>query len=204
MNIAIIGTGNVGGALAGRWAPHHRIFLGVRNTNNFKGQHLLEHHNVSAHPIGEAVAQAEVVLIAAAPQFTASIVAQIGDVSGKVVIDAMNSIRTRPEGYHNSFEALQTLATGAELVKCFNTTGFENMQNPIYNGEGIDVFMAGNSEQAKMVAQQLALDAGFGACHNFGDNDKVALLEQFALSWINLAIMQGMGRNMAFKLVQRS
>jgi hypothetical protein len=31
----------------------------------------------------------------------------------------------------------------------------------------------------------------------------VELLEQFALSWINLAIMQGRGRNMAFRLVRR-
>jgi predicted dinucleotide-binding enzyme len=33
MNIAIIGTGNVGGALAKRLSEHHRITLGVRNTD---------------------------------------------------------------------------------------------------------------------------------------------------------------------------
>lgn len=38
MKIAIIGTGNVGGALATKWAnAGHQIFLGVQNLDNFKG-----------------------------------------------------------------------------------------------------------------------------------------------------------------------
>ena len=77
------------------------------------------------------------------------------------------------------------------------------MLNPIYNGEGIDMFMAGESEKAKSVAKTLALDAGFTSCIDFGNSDKVELLEKFALSWINLAIIQGHGRNMAFKIVHR-
>ncbi len=77
------------------------------------------------------------------------------------------------------------------------------MLNPVYNGQGIDMFMAGDSEKAKAVAKQLALDCGFGSCIDFGKSDKVELLEKFALSWINLAIMQSYGRNMAFKVVRR-
>jgi predicted dinucleotide-binding enzyme len=63
--------------------------------------------------------------------------------------------------------------------------------------------MAGDSDRAKKIATQLALDAGFATCIDFGMSDKVELLEDFALSWINLAIMQGHGRNMAFKVVRR-
>ena len=77
------------------------------------------------------------------------------------------------------------------------------MLNPIYNGEAIDMFMAGDSEKAKSVAKQLALDCGFGSCIDFGKSDKVELLEKFALSWINLAIVQGYGRNLAFRVVRR-
>ena len=65
------------------------------------------------------------------------------------------------------------------------------------------MFMAGDSAIAKQAAHQLALDAGFAACWDFGNADKVVLLEQFALSWINLAIMQGHGRDIAFRLVRR-
>ncbi len=204
MNIAIIGTGNVGGALAESWAKAgHRIRLGVRDTGNFKGTQLLAYENITAHSIPEAVAASEVVLIAAAPQFTESIVESMGNVNGKIIIDAMNSLRSRPEGYANSFEALRALAPGAEVVKCFNTTGFENMKNPVYGSEGVDMFVAGDSKRGKEVATQLAKDCGFGECWDFGGDDKAGLLEQLAFCWINLAIMQGHGRGMALKVVRR-
>ena len=46
MNIAIIGTGNVGGALATKWAKKgHKIYLGVQDINNFKGKELLKNEN---------------------------------------------------------------------------------------------------------------------------------------------------------------
>lgn len=204
MKIAIIGTGNVGGALAQKWAQAgHQIILGVRDTANFKGQELLSEKNISAASIHDACQQAEAVLIAAVPQATADIVKAMGDVTGKVIIDAMNSVRTKPDGYNNSFEALKALVTGAEVVKCFNSVGFNVMADTNFNGVKADMYMAGSSERAKEVAKQLALDAGFENCYNFGDDDKVALLEQFALAWINLAMMQGQGREMMFKLIKR-
>lgn len=49
----------------------------------------------------------------------------------------------------------------------------------------------------------LAFEAGFGSCIDFGKSDKVELLEKLALSWINLAIMQGQWRGIAFKLLRR-
>ena len=77
------------------------------------------------------------------------------------------------------------------------------MENPHYGDTAIDVFMSGDDMEAKRVVRQLALDAGFAECYNFGGADKVQLQEQFALAWINLAIMQGMGRDIAFKLIRR-
>ena len=205
MNIAIIGTGNIGGALGRSWAKAgHKIHLGVRDTANFKGKELAGVQGVSVHPIADAVKASEVILIAAVPQATADIVRAMGDVSGKVIIDAMNSVRMKPEGYNNTFDALVDLAKGAEIAKCFNSTGFENMADPLYpNNVHLDMYMAGDSKRAKEVAKQLALDAGFGECYDFGGNDKEGLLESFALCWINLAIIQGQGRNIGFKIVKR-
>jgi 8-hydroxy-5-deazaflavin:NADPH oxidoreductase len=203
MNITIIGTGNVGGALATNWSKKgHNIYLGVQDESNFKGQSLLKNANTFVFPIHEAVAKSDVILIATPPTAIFDILEQMGDVSGKVIIDATNSIMKGPEPYKTAYHALAD-KTEAEIVKCFNTTGFENMQDPIYNSEAIDMFMAGDSSEAKEIAKQLALDCGFGSCIDFGKSDKVELLEKFALSWINLAIMQGHGRNMAFKVVRR-
>lgn len=203
MNIAIIGTGNVGGALATKWAgAGHRIHLGVQDQNNFKGKELLKNAHTDAQTIREAVSASDVVLIATPPTAIFSILDAMGDVSGKVIIDATNSVRSGPEPYKTVFHCLKD-RTKAEVVKCFNTTGFENMLDPVYNGERIDMFMAGDSRTAKEVAERLALDCGFGSCIDFGGADKVELLEKFALSWINLAIMQGHGRDLAFRVVRR-
>ena len=205
MNIAIIGSGNIGSALGKSWAKAgHKIHLGVRDIANFKGKELAETDGVSVHSIADAVSASEVILIAAVPPATADIVRAMGDVTGKVIIDAMNSVRVKPEGYNNTFDALVHLAQGAEVAKCFNCTGFENMANPVYPDDvHLDMFMAGDSKRAKEAARQLALDAGFAECYDFGGNDKVVLLESFAMIWINLAIMQGHGRGFGFKLLKR-
>lgn len=205
MNIAIIGTGNVGSALAEAWArTGHRILLGVRDTADFKGQALLmELPGSTVHSIAEAARAAEVVVVAAVPTATRSIAEALGDVHDKVIIDAMNAVRQRPEPYATTTEALQHYTNCPHVVKCFNTTGFENLRHPVYHGQALDMFVAGDSTRGKQVARQLALDAGFAECYDFGGNDKFELLEQLALSWINLAILQGQGRSIGFKLVRR-
>lgn len=203
MKIAIIGTGNVGGALASQWArAGHTILLGVRNQDNFKGRDLLDNPNTTAHSIETAVAEAETILVATPPQLAPEQATQFGVLTGKVLIDATNAIRVQPEGYPTAYHAFEAL-TEAEVVKCFNTTGFENMKNPDYGDQRLDMYMAGASKRAKEVVTQLAQDAGFEQCYDFGGADKVKLLEHFALSWINLAIMQGMGRDIGFKLIRR-
>lgn len=204
MKIAIIGSGNVGGALAQRWVEAgHTVWVGAQFPLSDKNQKLtaqIGEHRFTTIPT--AVQQADVVLIATPPTAIFDIIEQMGDVKDKVLIDATNAVRQKPAPFDTVYHALAEKTEG-EVVKCFNSTGFENMLNPVYQGEGIDMFMAGDSTIAKQTAHQLALDAGFGTCWDFGKADRVGLLEQFALSWINLAIMQGHGRGMAFKIVKR-
>jgi 8-hydroxy-5-deazaflavin:NADPH oxidoreductase len=204
MKIAVIGSGNVGGALAQGWAKAgHEITFGVRNKDEFKGNRLNGTKNITIATISEAVKKSEVIVISAVPQAVQSIAEAMGDVSNKVIIDTMNSVRVKPEPYSNTTEALVQLTNCKDIVKCFNTTGAENMANPMYQGKGIDMFYAGDSDKAKKVAEQLAKDLGFENVYNFGGSDKLDLLEHFALSWINLAMMQGYGRGMAFKVLKR-
>lgn len=204
MKVAIIGSGNVGGALAQGWVKKgHEITFGVRNKDEFKGNRLSGINNIAATSIPDAVKSSEVIVIAAVPQAVHSIAEMMGDVSSKVIIDAMNSVRIKPEPYSNTTEALSNLTNCRNIVMCFSTTGAENMADPVYHGRGIDMFYAGDSDRAKKVAEQLAKDLGFENVYNFGGSDKFQLLEQFALSWINLAIMQGYGRSIAFKVLKR-
>lgn len=204
MKIAIIGSGNVGGALAQRWVgAGHTVFIGAQfplSEKNIKLASMIGEDRFCA--ISDAVRQAEVILIATPPTAIFDVINAINDVSGKILIDATNAVRQKPEPFETVYHALKEKTQG-KVVKCFNSTGFENMLHPVYQGEGIDMFMAGDDVLAKEIARQLALDAGFGTCWDFGKGDKVVLLEQLALSWINMAIMQGHGRNLAFKVVKR-
>ncbi|MEY4203466.1 MAG: hypothetical protein RL013_1169 [Bacteroidota bacterium] len=204
MKIAIIGSGNVGGALAQRWvAAGHTVLVGARfplSEKNIKLATIIGEDRFTS--VQSAVQQCDVILIATAPPAVFDIINQGGDFAGKVVIDATNSVRIAPDPYPTVFHAFAD-KTPAAVVKCFNSTGFENMLNPVYGGEKIDMFMAGDEPKAKETARKLATDAGFADCIDFGGSDKVVLLEQFAMAWINLAIMQGMGRDIAFRLVRR-
>ena len=203
--IAIIGTGNVGGALATKWAnKEHEINLGVRDVNNFKGKELLSNPNTKVYTIAEAVKNSEVILLSTPAPSTVEVVKTLGDTTGKIIIDAMNIVMNRgPQGYKHTTDAILDNTQTEDVVKCFNTTGFNNMQNPNYGNLQLDLFVAGDSEKGKQVAIQLAKDADFAECYPIGGNDKFELMEQFAWFWINLAMFQGQGREIGFKLLKR-
>jgi predicted dinucleotide-binding enzyme len=205
MKIAIIGAGNVGGALTKQWAKAgHEIFLGLRDLNSSDAKELEKFSSkISSHSISGAINSAEVVLFATPPDVAIALAKQNLLLKNKIIIDASNSVFKKPEPYKTAFEGIKK-ETGCEhIVKCFNSTGFENMADPIYGNISIDMFMAGSSLKAKQIASQLSKDAGFAECYDFGGDDKVELLEQFAFSWINLAIIQKQGRNIAFKVLKR-
>ncbi len=205
MNIAIIGTGNVGGALAQQLIKvGYIVLMGAKFPLSEKSIRL-------ATKIGEdrfvaienAVKQSEVIIITTPPDAVLQIIPQLGNIEGKTIIDATNSIRVKPDSFPTAYHAIKAITKTDAVVKCFNSTGFENMLNPIYKGECIDMFCAGDSKQAKQIAMQLSKEIGFASCYDFGGDDKVELLEKFAISWINLAIIQRHGRDIAFKIVKR-
>jgi hypothetical protein len=135
---------------------------------------------------------------------TVEVVRSLGNTTGKIIIDAMNIVQGRgPQGYSNTTDAILDNTHTKDVVKCFNTTGFNNMLDPKYGNTALDLFVAGDSEKGKRVAMQLAKDAGFAECYNIGGNDKFELMEQFAWFWINLAMFQGQGREIGFKLMKR-
>jgi predicted dinucleotide-binding enzyme len=205
MKIAVIGSGNVGGALAMGWANKgHEIVIGARNPQSPNVKKLIfKNANIKVKSLAESAKDAEVILIAADSSSVKEIVKQLGDVKNKVIIDAMNSIAAVPAGFANSFEALKSLTNCQNLVKCFNTTGFENMTNPTYGNTAADMFMAGDSEKGKQIAKQLAKDIGFAECYDLGGDHRVEMLEQLAMIWVNLALIQKQGRNIAFKILKR-
>ncbi len=209
MKIAIIGTGNVGATLGSRWAQSgYQVVFGTRSPNAEKVQKLLSAAGeyASARNVSDAVTGADVVLIAVPWRVTQATIAAAGDLTGKIVIDCTNPVAPGLQlalGTTTSGgEQVAEWAEGARVVKAFNTTGWENMADPIYAGEPSSMLICGDDAAAKTIVSQLTASLGFDVV-DLGPLSAARLLEPFALIWIRLAGVQGYGRNFAFKLIKR-
>lgn len=204
MKIGIIGSGNVGAALAKGFVRNgHTVMFGVRNPNSFKGASLVHEEKISVRTVREIAAACDVLVMAAVPQAVGEIARSLGDVSDKIIIDAMNSFRSKPEGFDNTTQALQKLTNCKHIVKCFNCTGSKNMADPVFRSGGIDMFYAGDSPKAKEVAGQLAREIGFSKVYDLGGSKEYDLLENLAMIWVTLARTSGMGAEFALNIVER-
>src|SRR5437870_4932717 len=93
MTIAIIGTGNVGSALARGWSrAGHRVVLGARNTAEAKVADLARQIKADVKRPTDAAASAEVVVLALPWQAAESAVKALGPLTDKIVIDCMNPL----------------------------------------------------------------------------------------------------------------
>jgi 8-hydroxy-5-deazaflavin:NADPH oxidoreductase len=213
MKIAIIGAGNVGGTLGTAWAQKagHDIFFGVRDAKAEKTQALLNKigGKARAGTPAEAAAFGDfIVLTTPWPQAEAAI-RSMGNVSGKIILDATNPLVRGPEGISleighstSAGETVQAWAKGASVFKTLNSTGFGNMANPIFNGVKSVMFVAGDDTANKPKVMALVADLGFDVI-DAGPLRNARLLEAHAMLWIDLALARGLGRDWAFARVKR-
>ena len=129
-----------------------------------------------------------------------------GDVAGKLIIDCTNPIAPglRPvfDNTTSGAEQIAGWAPRARVVKAFNTTGAENMADPLYNGQAATMFICGDDELGKGATAQLAEELGFEVV-DAGALSAARHLENLALLWIHLARVTGLGRDVAFRLMRR-
>jgi len=195
MKIAIIGAGNVGGALGTNWAGKgHDVMFGVRDPKGEKTQAL----------VGKIGGKAK----AATPAAEAAI-RSMGNLKGKIVIDATNPLTRGPDGIGleighaiSGGEKVQGWAAGASVFKTLNTTGFGNMANPVFNGVKSVMFVAGDDAAAKPKVISLVGDLGFEVI-DAGPLRNARLLEAHGMLWIDLALVRGQGRDWAFGTLRR-
>jgi NADPH-dependent F420 reductase len=208
MHIAILGTGSVGRALGLGWSRHgHVIVFGSRDPASEKARAAVRacSGRASAARTAEASAGADVVVLAVPWAAVSAVLAEAGaSLAGNILVDATNPIAPGLQlavGHATSgAEQVAGWAPGARVVKAFNTTGAENMVDPVYHGQSTVMLICGDDSSAKATVRSLAEELGFDVV----DAGGLALarhLEPFALLWITLA--QKLGRNIAFRLVQR-
>lgn len=210
MRIAIIGAGNVGGTLGQTWAKKgHDIFFGVRHPQEDKTRRLVQAigGKAQAGTVAEAAAFGEVVVLATPWQAAEAAVRAAGDLSGKALIDCTNPLKPDVSGLEVGFstsgaERVAGWARGAKVFKAFNTTGFNNMADPVINGIRTVMFVCGDDEAVKPAILKLVADVGFDAV-DAGKLVIARLLEPWAMLWIHLAFAGTVGRDFGFALLRR-
>ena len=206
MRIAVIGAGNVGTTLGRGWTRRrHQVTYGVRDASSAKAAALAQ-GGVQVTAPTQAVERSEVVVLATPWAATKDAVEALGDLGGRPLLDATNPIGpglTLAVGDGGSGgELVQAWAPTARVVKIFNTTGVENMASPLYGDQAATMLYCGDDEPACAVAAKLAAELGFDAV-SAGPLRNASLLESLALLWINLAMVQGVSRGIAFRLLRR-
>jgi predicted dinucleotide-binding enzyme len=205
MNITIVGSGNVGRALGNGWKKAgHNVTFAARDPAGAKAAEL-KRDGFAVAPQADA-GKADAIVLAVPWTGIEATVRALGDLAGKIVIDATNPLTANLElalGFSDSAgETVARLAKGARVVKAFNTTGANNMAASRYPGGKVMMPVAADDAAAKRSVMALAADLGFEPI----DAGPLAMsrhLEPLAMLWIKLAYAQGMGREFGFAVLRR-
>jgi predicted dinucleotide-binding enzyme len=197
--IAILGSGNVGQALAAGWRRGgHVVRFGIR-----------EPRGADEKSVAEAVASAGVIVLAVPYTALDDVLATAGDWEGKLVIDCTNPLAMQDGrlalavGFAQSgAEQLATKLPMARVVKTLNQTGAENLAAAHSYPVPPLMFVAGDDPSAVRDASALVADLGFEPVHA-GPLTNARLLEPLAMLWIDQALYRGAGRDFAFVRARR-
>lgn len=209
MKIAVLGAGNVGGALGKLWAGRgHEVRFGVPDPRSQKITALLASMGGRAQASSnrEAAGASEVVVLSVPWPAAEQAIGDCGDLTSKLVIDCTNPLRSDLKGLvlgQTTSAGEQVAAwSGAKVVKAFNTLGAGLYGQAEFGGTRADGFYCGDDEAAKAKVKLLIADIGLNPV-DVGPLRNARLLEPLAMLWIDLAINQGWGAKHAFKLLRR-
>ena len=190
MKIAVIGTGKIGGTLGRRWREAgHEVVHGSRaGSGTGPG-------DTPVMAVGEALAGAEVVLLAVPGRAMAEVVAANGPaLGGKVVIDAANRIG---EPSVDSRADIAAAAPDARYVRAFNTLGWENFADP---PAGAVMFFAADPG-AQQTAEELIKAVGLEPVLA-GDADATGMVDSLLTLWFALVKHNGGNRRVALSIAR--
>jgi NADPH-dependent F420 reductase len=166
MDIAIIGAGNVGSALARAFVRSgHDVTITARNAERVSGVASATGARAVATN-AEAARSADVIVLATPFTSAAEVAAQIRNVArGRVIVDTTNRMSFGPTGPDmdttiSNAEELAALLPDSHVVKAFNTLFASNQADPILDDVQLDGFVAGDDAASK--ARILSLVASIG------------------------------------------
>jgi 8-hydroxy-5-deazaflavin:NADPH oxidoreductase len=200
VRIAILGSGQVGQAMARGWTKHgHDVVIGTR-------QDAVD--DVAVAPPADAVAGADLVVLAVRGSAAADLVGSLASaLEGVVVVDATNPLDFSGGGpalYVGTTDSLgeqvQRAAPGARVVKAYNTVGNHLMVDPQLPGGPPTMFLAGDDAGAKDAVADLLRDTGWDVA-DLGGIAASRWLEAMCMAWVAYGARTGTWDH-AFKLLR--
>jgi predicted dinucleotide-binding enzyme len=185
MQIAIIGAGNVGRALAGSLTrAGHDVTVSATHPEHAR-EAAAQTGAIAAATNADAVSNASVVVLAVPSTAFEGLAAEIGDaLTGKVVVDVSNRPTPSPDGTSTSIaEELQDKLPGTSVVKAFNTSFASRQAEPKINGISADGFVAGDDAAAKQTVLDVVESIGFRPV-DAGSLAAARTLE--GMAWLNI------------------
>jgi predicted dinucleotide-binding enzyme len=171
MNIAILGTGNMGGALGARWATGgHSVLFSSRDGIKAEAAAARVGRGARAGDFDEAAAFGDVVLHTVRGIFPSTLLRHPRALAGKVVIDCNNTDLDgdmRPIGVDPSgptlAEQLATDVPSARIIKAFSSVPHRviELDRATLAPYRISVFLCGDDPAAKATVTSLAEELGF-------------------------------------------
>jgi predicted dinucleotide-binding enzyme len=163
MDIAIIGTGNVGKALGSSLLRAGHSVTFSASTPEHAAEAASELRARAAASNNEAVAAADLVILAIPATSLGEVAREISaSAAGKVVIDVSNRPTPDPAGAATSLaEELQAQLPNSKVVKAFNTLFAARQAQPTLSGIAADGFVAGDDEGAKKSVLDVVQSIGF-------------------------------------------
>lgn len=209
LNIAILGAGNVGGALGRIWSSRHEVVFGVPNPDSDSVRKALAQMSGRGRAASnaEAASSAGIVVLSVPWPAAEQAIRSAGNLSGKIVIDCTNPLAADLSGLvvglnSSAGEMVAKWAAGAKVVKAFNTIGAADFGNARFGAQRADGFYCGDDPASKATVAKLIDEAGLDPV-DVGPLRQARLLEPMAMLWIDLAVNQRQGVNHAFKLLRR-
>jgi NADPH-dependent F420 reductase len=208
MNVTIIGTGNMARGIGRRLiAGGHTVTVLGKETADAEAvvSDIGSDGEARAGRSGDAIADDVVVLAVYYPAAQAAVEQYGDDLSGKVVVDITNPVNESFDGLvtppdSSAAQELAGTAPGARVVKAFNTTFAGTLTEGRVAGQPLDVFIAGDDEDAKATVAKLAQDGGLNPI-DAGPLKQARQLEAMGLLHMTLQSSLGTGFSSALKIL---
>ncbi len=200
MKIAVLGTGAVGRALAGRFAElGHDVTVGTREpgATGAKEEYAAwaaDHPAVGLATFAEAAVGAPVVINATSGDVTLDVLGQAGDLGGKIVLDVSNGLDfsagfppliTFPQD-DSMAEQIQRAFPAAMVVKSLNTMTAAVMVHPEQLSDPGTVFLSGDDPHAKQAVTDLLRELGHTDIFDLGDVTTARGVEWLMPAWLRV------------------